>query len=220
MKGWLGRRTFPILRGPLAGKKWLLASRINFFLGTYEPGQTRAFQDIVKPGDVVYDVGAHYGYYTLLSSLLAGDRGKVIAFEPSPSNLARLQLHLQANRCGNVEIEEFALSDREGTARFDNQTGSGTGHLSASGSIEVRTTTLDLLPARLPAPQVIKIDCEGAEVQVLEGGAQMLSSARPAIFLSTHGDHLKQACFRLLEGWGYSSRQLHGDDYLFIAGGG
>ena len=73
----------PILRGPLAGKKWLLASRINFFLGTYEPEQTQAFQEIVRPGSVVYDVGAHYGYYTLLASVLAGPAGRVLAFEPS-----------------------------------------------------------------------------------------------------------------------------------------
>jgi FkbM family methyltransferase len=215
MSSWLSRRTFPILRGPLAGKKWLLASRTNFFLGTYEPEQTQAFQRVIKPGDIVYDVGAHYGYYTLLSSILAGPTGKVFAFEPSPANIARLQAHLRANGCANVSVEELALSDAEGTARFDNQTGSGTAHLSSQGSIEVRTATLDSLGSRLPPPQVVKIDCEGAEVMVLEGGEKTLRSTHPAIFLSTHGEDLKQACFRLLGRWGYSHSQLHGDDYLF-----
>ena len=49
MSDWSEQFTLPILRGPLAGKKWLLASRINFFLGTYEPEQTQAFHEIVGP---------------------------------------------------------------------------------------------------------------------------------------------------------------------------
>jgi len=219
MNGWLSGITFPILRGPLAGRKWLLASRVNFFLGTYEPEQTQAFERVIRPGDVVYDVGAHYGYYTLLSSVLAGREGKVFAFEPSPVNAARLQATLRANHSTNVAVHEVALSNAEGVSRFDNQAGSGTGHLSPGGSIEVRTTTLDGLSERLPAPQVIKIDCEGAEVLVLSGGERTIRSARPAIFLSTHGEGLKKDCFHMLEAWGYSSSQLHGDDFLFLVEG-
>src|ERR1041385_2148369 len=180
--------TFPILRGPLAGKKWLLASRSNFFWGTYEPEQTQAFQKIIKPGDVVFDVGAHYGYYTLLSSELVGAKGKVFAFEPSPGNIPRLKKHLDINHCNNVQVIELALSDHEGTARFDNQAGSGTGHLSPDGRIEVQITSLDAISVRLPLPNVMKIDCEGAEIKVLKGGEKTIRSARPAIFLSTHGD--------------------------------
>ena len=206
---------FPILRGPLAGKKWRLASRSNFFWGTYEPEQTRAFQKVIRPGDVVFDIGAHYGYYTLLSSALAGPKGRVFAFEPSPGNVPHLKKHVEMNRCGNVEIMELALSDQEGTARFDNQAGSGTGHLSASGRIEVQTTTLDAISVRLSPPNVLKIDCEGAEVEVLNGGEKTIRSAKPAIFLSTHGEALKQACFSLLGLWGYSPSRLHGDDYLW-----
>jgi FkbM family methyltransferase len=208
--------TLPILRGPLAGKRWLLASRINFFLGTYEPEQTQAFQEIVRPGHVVYDVGAHYGYYTLLASVLTGPTGKVFAFEPSPANIPRLQTHCRINRCANVIIREIALSDHEGTARFDNQTGSGTGHLSPGGAVEVQITTLDTLSSQLPTPQVLKIDCEGAELLVLAGGEGTIRSAKPAIFLSTHSQQLKADCFHLLESWGYSSSQLRGDDSLHV----
>jgi FkbM family methyltransferase len=217
MSSWLERRTLPILRGPLAGKRWLISSRINFFLGTYEPEQTQAFQEIVRPGHVVYDVGAHYGYYTLLASALAGPAGKVFAFEPSPANIPRLQLHLRVNRCANVTIEEMALSDHEGKARFDNQTGSGTGHLSPDGMVEVQTATLDALSARLPTPDVLKIDCEGAELQVLSGGEETIRSAQPAIFLSTHSPQLKADCFRLLGSWGYRCSVLRADDSLHLA---
>jgi FkbM family methyltransferase len=207
---------FPILRGPLAGKKWLLASRSNFFWGSYEPEQTQAFQRVIRPGDVVFDVGAHYGYYTLLASALTGADGKVFAFEPSPGNIPRLRKHIRVNHCENVEVLELALSDHEGTARFDNQTGSGTGHLSDAGQIEVHTTTLDRVVTTRPAPNVLKIDCEGAEVEVLKGGEKTILGAKPAIFLSTHGDALKQACVALLNEWGYSATRLHGDDYLWL----
>src|SRR5215475_4519706 len=213
MTGWLSAATFPILRGPLAGKKWLIASRSNFFWGTYEPEQTQAFQKIIKPGDVVFDVGAHYGYYTLLSSELVGAKGKVFAFEPSPGNIPRLKKHLDINHCDNVQVIELALSDHAGTARFDNHAGSGVGHLSPDGQIEVQITSLDAISAKLPAPNVLKIDCEGAEIEVLKGGEKTIRSARPAIFLSTHGDDLKKTCFDELQNWGYLATCLHGDDY-------
>src|SRR5262249_54799449 len=154
-----------------------------FFLGTYEPEQTQAFQQIIKPGNIVFDVGAHFGYYTLLSSALTGPSGKVFAFEPAPGNISHLQKHLEINRCNNVSVLDLALSDHDGVARFDQHAGSGTGHLSPDGQIEVRTTSLDALSARLPAPQVLKIDCEGAEVQVLQGGEKTIRSSQPAIFL-------------------------------------
>ena len=207
---------FPILRGPLAGKKWLLASRSNFFWGTYEPEQSQAFQRVIRPGDVVFDVGAHYGYYTLLSSALTGAGGRVFAFEPSPRNIPHLKKHVQINHCQNVEVLDLALSDHEGKARFDNQAGSGTGHLSAAGQIEVAVTTLDTMAAQKSAPNILKIDCEGAEVEVLKGGEKTIRSAKPAIFLSTHGEALKTACFALLKDWGYSPSCLHGDDYLWV----
>ena len=85
--------SLPILKGPLKGKRWLVATRINFFLGTYEVEQTEAFVKTVVENDVVYDCGAHYGYYTLLASTLAKN-GKVFAFEPSPANLVRLRRSL------------------------------------------------------------------------------------------------------------------------------
>jgi protein-L-isoaspartate O-methyltransferase len=56
----------------------------------YEPFETQWIEYFVRPGDVVLDVGAHIGYYTLLLSRLVGDQGRVYAFEPDPSNFALL----------------------------------------------------------------------------------------------------------------------------------
>ena len=198
----------PILRGPLKGTRWLLATRINFFLGTYEPEQTAAFQQAVRPGSVVYDVGAHYGYYSLLASRLAGPNGRVIAIEPSPRNLAVLRRHLALNHASNVTVVEMAVSDREGEARFDNRAGSGVGHLSPEGSLTVPVTTLEALAGRFSPPDVIKIDVEGAEEAVLAGVRGLLERMQPAIFLSTHGLALRERCEQTLAGLGYSVCEL------------
>ncbi len=207
----------PILRGPLKGARWLLATRINFFLGTYEPEQTAAFLQAVRPGSVVYDVGAHYGYYSLLASRLVGPTGRVVALEPSPRNLSKLRRHVELNHASNVTVVETAVSDREGESRFDNRAGSGVGRLSPEGPLTVPVTTLEALAARFPAPNVIKIDVEGAEEAVLDGGRGLLEHAKPALFLSTHGPALHQSCERTLAGLGYSVRELVAGELLATA---
>ncbi len=208
--------SLPILRGPLKGRRWLLATRINFFLGTYEPEQTEAFVQAVRPGAVVYDVGAHYGYYSLLASKLAGEAGRVIALEPSPRNLDVLRRHIRLNHLQNITVLETALSDHAGEAKFDNTAGSGVGHLSDQGRVTVKLTTLDALSKDFPPPDVMKIDVEGAEEAVLAGGRETLETARPTIFLSTHGATLEENCSRVLREMGYTLRQLLPGELLVI----
>ena len=201
----------PIFKGPLKGKRWLLATRINFFLGTYEPRQTAAFWSAVQPGAVVYDIGAHYGYYSLLGSHLAGVKGRVIALEPSPRNLRVLRKHIELNHADNITVVEMAVGDHPGEARFDNRAGSGVGHLSPDGPLTVKLTTLDALRLQFPAPNVVKIDVEGAEEAVLRGGHQTLSTCKPTIFLSTHGPALAENCSRMLRELGYSLQGWPGE---------
>lgn len=73
------KTVLPVLQGKLKGKKWIKGSSINgCWLGTYEFDKQQLFQDYVKPGMVIYDVGANAGFYTLLSSVLTGNSGKVL----------------------------------------------------------------------------------------------------------------------------------------------
>jgi FkbM family methyltransferase len=210
---WLDRVALPILKGPLRGKRWLLATRINFFLGTYEVEQTRTFLATVRPGQVVYDCGAHFGYYTLLAATIAGAK-HVFAFEPSPQNLLRLRQHVAINGCRNVTVLDVAVSDHEGSARFENRAGSGVGHLSPEGPLEVPVTSLDALAGRLSPPDVIKIDVEGAEMSVLNGARKLLATCRPTIFLSVHSAGLRTQCTEFLQGLGYSLQALGEDEFL------
>lgn len=204
----------PILAGPLRGRWWLPASRgklLRIYLGTYEPEQTGLFERHVRPGDTVLDVGAHVGYYTVLSAVLAGPSGAVWSFEPNPTNAGFLRRHVEINGLAQVRVEQAAVSDAEGTARFDFGTGSGTGHLSSDGAIEVRTVRLDdFCAAHGIVPGAIKIDVEGAEAAVLEGGAKTIESARPVIFLSTHGPEPHAACVAWLRARGYALAPIVG----------
>lgn len=204
----------PIIGGALRGRWWLPASRgklARIYLGTYEPEQTRLFTEIVRRGDTVLDVGAHVGYYSALSAVLAGPTGAVWSFEPNPRNAAFLRRHAEINGFAHVRVEQAAVSDAEGTARFDFGTGSGTGHLASDGAIEVRTLRLDdFCRANGITPRVMKIDVEGAEAAVLAGAAETIEAARPVIFLSTHGPGPHAACVAWLRARGYALAPIVG----------
>ena len=206
----------PILAGRLRGRWWLPASRgkiLRILGGTYEREQTRLFEEHVRPGDTVLDVGAHVGYYTVLSAVLAGKAGAVWAFEPNPNNAHFLRRHAEINRLTSVRVTEAAVSDANGTARFDFGGGSGTGRLAEGGAVEVRTVRLDDFCADHGiSPSAIKIDVEGAERAVLEGARATMAAHRPVIFLSTHGAEVHRACLDFLEEAGYTCAAILGDD--------
>lgn len=122
----------PILRGRLAGTRWLPAAggkTLRVLLGTYEPEQTALFGRLTATGATVFDVGAHVGYYTLLASALVGPAGRVAAFEPDPDNLRFLRAHVEVNRRSNITVIGAAVGECTGEALFEAGTGSGTGHL-------------------------------------------------------------------------------------------
>jgi FkbM family methyltransferase len=203
----------PILQGRLRGKRWIVGSSIHgCWLGSFEHAKRIVFERTVTEGSVVFDVGAHVGYYTLLASVLTGPAGKVFAFEPAPRNLGYLKRHLERNRIRNVTVIEAAVSDGPGVAPFDETDTHLTGHLSPEGALQVATVGLDDLVAqgRLPLPHFIKMDIEGGETRALRGAKTLLSQAHPAIFLSTHGRDVHEECCRFLESLGYTLEPIEG----------
>jgi FkbM family methyltransferase len=136
----------------------------------------------------VFDIGAYLGLHTLLYSAVAD---RVVSFEPAPQNYARLVDNVRLNFRTNVETWNAALSDRSTVLDFlDNgisQTGTlltNAPHAQGFRKIQVQGHRLDDLD--LPAPDLIKIDCEGAELQVLQGAAATLRRHRPALHLEVH----------------------------------
>src|SRR5258708_1806135 len=197
-----------ILRGPLRGKKWILgAGPSACWVGTYEVDRIRAFENAVVPGAVVYDVGANVGIYSLVASLRAGPAGKVYSFEPLDRNLRYLHLHIALNNMRNCLVVEEAVCNREGRLPFSAAAWtSNMGRLSTEGEILVPSTTLDSCvygQKGFRPPNVVKIDVEGAELEVLKGASRTLAEFHPTIFLEIHGTQLHADCLAFLHAKGY-----------------
>ena len=143
--------------------------------GVYEPFETRLFMDHVKSGDVVLDIGANIGYYTLLAAKLVGAEGSVHAFEPDPDNFALLQKNVRHNNYQNVVLENRAVSDRNGKIELFKAGDNWGGHsiydaADRSSHITVDVIALDDFFKDGPtAINLVKMDIEGAEVGALQG---------------------------------------------------
>ncbi len=194
------------MQGTLRGRRWIVgSSNHGCWLGSYERDQQILLKKYLGEGDVIFDVGAHVGFYTLLGSVLVRDSGQVVSFEPVPNNLMYLKKHLQINSVSNVTIVEAAVSDRDGLGHLSSGPSSSMWHLDAQGELDVQTVSLDelVLNATIPPPNVIKMDIEGAEILALNGSAKVVSEFHPIFVLSTHGLDVHQRCCRFLESAGY-----------------
>ncbi len=158
-------------------------------------------------GKTFWDVGAHIGYHSLCFAAMVGERGRVVSFEPNPYNLERFRAHLARNPglASRVTLHTSAVSDADGESSFsfspnvDDGTSSGSHlveavvpeHPSAYAAFDetpVETVRIDTLlrEGRAPAPDIIKIDTEGAEYLVLQGAREALSTIRPFLFVEVH----------------------------------
>lgn len=205
----------PIIQGPLRGKRWIAGSSSHgCWLGSYEFEKQQQFIAKIQPGDVIYDIGAHVGFYTLLSAHLTGNQGHVVAFEPYPPNMHFLSQHVALNHLKNVTLVLKAVSDTAGQTLFEVAESSSMGHLSPEGSstksITVDVVALDpfVAEADLPLPDVLKVDIEGAEFNFLLGAKQLLRTRALKIFLATHGHEVHKKCLAFLHDIGYQLRSL------------
>lgn len=194
--------------------RWIIGSGTHgCWLGSYEYDKRTLFESLVSKGSVVYDIGANVGFYTLLASVLVGEQGQVVAFEPAPRNLLYLRFHLQMNRVTNVTVVEAAVADSSGVRLFDAGPDPSMGFISDRGNLSVKVVTIDELvhSGEAPAPTHLKIDVEGAELSVLRGGTSTLTVCRPTVFLATHSKDLHRDCCGLLSSLGYRLQPIWGD---------
>jgi len=210
------RMAMPIPQGRLRGRRWIVGSgNHGCWLGSYESEKQKLLAQTIRPGDIVFDIGAHAGFYTLLAAELVGERGMVCAFEPAPDNLGYLERHVEMNRYQNVRIFPVAVCDRCGMSHFEMGKDSHTGHLSLSHTgLQVHAVSLDeqMAAGELPVPNVIKIDVEGTEFQVLLGAKSLLKTHHPTLFLATHGQDIHLKCRELLSELGYRLHPIIGND--------
>lgn len=158
--------------------------------GPCQPGVRKRFRMLVRPGMVVVDVGAHWGWYTLEAARALGGRGRVYSFEPAPESFAVLRENLALNGladAGVVELRQSAVTDACGTASLgiceeDSSRNSLFPDPECTGRVQVETTTLDEALARERGVDVVKIDAQGAEPLVLRGMKQIVA-ANPEIIV-------------------------------------
>lgn len=158
---------------------------------TYEPEVWEKLMEEVRPGDTVADVGANIGLYTIALAQRVGSAGRVVAFEPDLANVALLRRNLALNPIGTkVEVIEAAVSNEEGEIPFE-MGGEVQSHVSTrpnSRAKLVRSVTLDKVFENKPLG-LLKIDVEGFEEKVLQGGTRLLKdpSRKPRkIFVEMH----------------------------------
>lgn len=155
----------------------------------------------VNPGNVVWDAGANVGLFTFAAAHCAGVDGRVIALEPDSTlaGMLRRSAALQPRTSAPVDIVPVAVG-REIELRTFNiaKRARSSNYLDGYGTIytgdvserhTVPTVTLDWLATQMPLPQVLKIDVEGAELELLRGAKDVLSQARPVVICEVFGEH-------------------------------
>jgi FkbM family methyltransferase len=198
----------------------------GMWLGEHEPEVQNAILSTVQPGWVVFDVGSYVGTVALGAARLVGPTGRVVAFDGDPVNVERLREHAIANqlqetlqvvhaavwsssasktvpfRCGKT------MRSQGGVETGDNRPILGTGDL-----INVPVVSLDeFVASGARAPNLIKIDVEGGEMEVLRGGAKLFATNRPLIIAEIHTTQARDEIQLWLRSNAYSaSETLLGD---------
>lgn len=153
-------------------------------LGIYERPETDVFLQLLKPGDVMLDIGANVGYYTALATRVLLPAGRIVALEPDPDSFYYLQQTVLANTGAQVLcINKAAGSEQRTATLFTSSDNRGDNRLYANdlanGSCEVEVISIDALLEQLDIPcvQVVKIDVQGFEEQVLWGMRRTLAAS-------------------------------------------
>jgi len=162
-------------------------AREVFFLGSYEPQETLLLPALLRPGDTCVDVGAHWGYFSLIAAARVGQAGRVLAVEADPRVFAILQRTLGLNPGLRVEAVQVAAAAEPGTLvlngydeRGDNWGISSIAAPQGGTTFEVPAEPLDALLQRHGLGEVglLKMDIEGAEVLALRGCERSLREQR------------------------------------------
>lgn len=187
---------------------------------TYEERFGGAMIGAIRPGDIVWDVGANVGLYTEQFSTLVGESGRVVAFEPVPECYDKLAACVAGR--ANVRLVKAGLGSSAGTVTFDIGSSDETlGRVVEGGSAGANAKLVELpihvgddlaRSENLPGPTYVKVDVEGHELDVLKGMSGLLGSpVCKNVFVEIHFGILSKRgqpgapdeIVRLLEGKGY-----------------
>jgi FkbM family methyltransferase len=172
----------------------------RYYEADYEPETISFFHEHLKPGDTVLDIGGHIGLFAIVAAQLVGDAGKVFTFEPTPFTRTVLEEVVKINDCREIiEVRGEAVSSDDGTAVFFD-TGDTLSNANSlvrgdrrQHEIPVTMVSIDtFVNERGLEIDCIKIDVEGAELNVLRGAHETFERFRPPTRLGLHPQQLSQ----------------------------
>jgi FkbM family methyltransferase len=161
----------------------------------FENTNRKFWDDLIKPGMTVFDIGANWGVYSVAAKRLLGSDGNLVSFEPNKNEYSKLNKNLSLNKGGmsHVTLVNSAVGDSDGSAIFymPPEYKGAYGSLGRPKidedceAIEVKITKLDsyINENSISALDVIKIDVEGAEIKVLTGAIETLKKFSPVILM-------------------------------------
>jgi FkbM family methyltransferase len=184
----------------------------NFLIHDVYASMVAHEEDIVQQfspqiGDTVIDVGAAFGFYSIVASKMVGQLGKVVAIEPQPDSFEMLNKNIKLNKLTNISTLNHAVSFKKTTLKLYSSysTVQERAGQNPQQYIEVSADTLDNLLGQLAIDEAnwIKVDVEGAELEVLKGAAGILSKSRDlALFVEVHSDDLVRPLLELCGSYG------------------
>lgn len=198
----------------------------SIYGGYFEVGEQNFVRRFLKPDDIFVDVGSNIGLFSLIAADKVGANGKVVAFEPTQEVFMRLRENVDMNSFNNVELNEMALSDKEEVLTikvacegFDAWSSFGTPNLEVKYDFQkVQATTIDEFVKEnesMRKARLIKIDVEGWEMRVLDGGEKFLrgdSSPHLLIeFTEVNAENAGTSCKQLynkLREYGYDMYEI------------
>jgi FkbM family methyltransferase len=171
--------------------------------GCYDANDLSFLSTVLKPGTHFMDIGAHEGIYTLLAARCVGASGHVWSFEPSSRERAALTYNIDRNGLDNVTVLPYALAEADGQDELKIATGGRSGHNTLGGTVwegvnvhrseTVPLKSLDTVAAELGLTRLdlVKIDAEGAEMRIIQGGSRVLRELRPALLFEAQDESLR-----------------------------
>ena len=215
----------PVLRGPAKGLRFeldLVRRRESAYcLGTYDTKILQTLRSVVQPGWVIWDVGTYLGFYTVYFHHLVGAKGKVLAIEPDPRNRERTGRNVRLNKFEFSGVAaavgaplgeiDFLLSDDSnshiqgvyiGAPQMKNTYQEKDRE---KKTIRIQCNSLDQLHFEkgLPAPDLIKIDIEGAELYAVQHLHRLCSEVKPLLLLELHNAECDAQAWRFAQSTGY-----------------
>lgn len=193
----------------------------SLLYGTFEKAELEFATQYLRPGNTVMDIGSNIGLFTVAMGRSIGHDGEVIAFDPVPANIARLKSNLTNNGISTEAVYELALGavNDKVSLKMSDDTAYASLHkveygLENGKVIQVDMKKLDDIWHDRGKPMVsfVKMDVEGAELDVINGGEELIAQCRPTMLIEANTPRQLAQLKKALLPFGY--RHIHPDGFL------